>query len=116
MTRESELSEAYEAFMALPYPDYPQTEVLRDWNSRLLTLDGWIAGYASRVEGGSMEADAVPGVDDLISQVDSLRRDLDSFGSQVAAEGPLLEEYRSYVAALHRLITEIGILASTAGN
>lgn len=113
MTSRESFHQAYEAFRELPYPDYPQTEELRGWNSYLLTLDGWIAGYATQIENGTMTAAEVPAVDDLISKVDSLRRDLDALGSQIGAEKQLLRQYRFYVSALHRLIVEISALTSS---
>lgn len=59
-----------------------------------------------------MSAADVPEVFDLVRQVESLRRDLDGLLPRVAAEEKLFEQYRSDVAALHHLITEIGALAS----
>ena len=97
----------------MSYPDYPQAEELRDWNSELLTLDGYIAGYATRIKDGSIKAGAVPDLDGLISQVDALRRDLDSLNSRVKVEGWLLEEYRSYISALYRLVVEIGSMVDS---
>ncbi|MEU6291740.1 hypothetical protein [Streptomyces sp. NPDC046988] len=111
MTSASSFPQAYEAFRGLPYPAYPQTEEVQDWNSHLLTLDGWIAGYATRIANGSMSAAEVPEIPDLIRRVEDLLRDLARLTSRVEAEEQLLKQYRSYVAALHRLITEISALA-----
>lgn len=97
--------------MVLAYPGRPHTDELRDWGLRLLELDTWIAGYATRIAKGSMAASEVPEVFDLIGQAGDLCSDLDRLAPRLTNESPLVEEYRSYAAALHRLVTEIGVLA-----
>ncbi|WDT53550.1 hypothetical protein [Streptomyces sp. G7(2002)] len=110
MTETKPFRQVYEAFRVLPYPDYPHDRELQDWNSHLLTLDGWIAGYASRIASGSMAAAEVPEVSTLVRQVGDLRRKLDEIASRLEEDRQLVEKYRSYVAALHSLISEIGAL------
>lgn len=100
--------------MSMPYLYYPHTEELRDWNSRLLTLDGYVAGYATCIESGRMRAGQVPGIDVLILEVESLRRMLDSPQFKSGQENGLLSDYRSYVSALEWLVREIGAHAESA--
>ncbi|MEV7127673.1 hypothetical protein [Streptomyces sp. NPDC093260] len=105
---------AFEAFRALPYPDYPREEALRDWNSRLLDLDGYVAGYATRVYDGRIGAAEVPDTGALVVEAETLRRDLDSVTPHGADEAGLVSDYRAYAEALERMVRLLAALARTA--
>ncbi|MFF4955508.1 hypothetical protein [Streptomyces sp. NPDC001222] len=110
----AEFRAAFEAFRAMPYPDYPRLEELRDWNSRLLELDGHIAGYATRVYDGRLGAAEVPDVDALVLEVETLRQDLDAITPEGEDDAGLVSDYRSYTDALERVVRLLGSLARTA--
>lgn len=112
MTEQSDFHAAFEAFMALPYPDYPRWDTLRDWNSRLLELDGHIAGYATRVNKGRLDASAIPEIHSLVLQVGTLRRDLAEMNPEREEDVDLMNGYRVYVSALERLTRSLASLAS----
>jgi hypothetical protein len=116
MTDSSDFHEALEAFMALPYPDYPRTEKLRDWNSFLLDLDGHIAGYAIQVNDGDLNAREVPDLGSLVLEVENLCRSIEEIHPEGEKESGLLNEYRVYVAALERLVRELASLARQEGE
>jgi hypothetical protein len=111
MTDRTELREAYRIFRAMPYPDHPRTEALRDWNSGLLTLDGHIAGYAGRVAEGSLAPREVPEADSLAQEVGTFGQELEDLRPSLPEEADLVDEYRTYVAALHRVIRALAALA-----
>ncbi|WP_432137525.1 MULTISPECIES: hypothetical protein [unclassified Streptomyces] len=111
MTESAEFREAFVAFRAMPYPDYPALEELRDWNSVLLDLDGHIAGYATQVYDGRLEAARVPETDALVRKLGSLRRDLEEIRPRQDEDAALLDEYRRYTAALDRLVRALASLA-----
>lgn len=116
MTSDSDsFLEAFREFRALPYPDYPQTEELRDWNSRLLTLDGWIAGYATQIESNSLAPIEIPDLPGLMGLVTELYDDLDRLRLQAKAEVQLVEQYQLYMNALRRLVVEIDSLRQQNG-
>ncbi|MFC5805835.1 hypothetical protein [Streptomyces formicae] len=116
MTESSDFRNALEAFMAIPYPDYPRMEELRDWNSFLLDLDGHIAGYATRVNNGSLDAGEVPDVGSLVLEVENLRRDLERIRPERSEDADLLNKYRVYTAALERVVRELAALARPQGE
>lgn len=110
MTEKSDFRQAFKVFMDMPYPDYPRIEELRDWNSRLLDLDGHIAGYATLVNDERMQAAEVPEIGALALEVESLRQDLDSVRPGESEGARLVDDYRSYVRALERLVRELAQL------
>ncbi|MEU2429903.1 MULTISPECIES: hypothetical protein [unclassified Streptomyces] len=116
MTESSDFRNALDAFLALPYPDYPRMEELRDWNSFLLDLDGHIAGYATRVGNGSLDASEVPDVDALVLEVETLRRDLELVRPERSEDAELLNKYRVYTAALERVVRGLAALARRQGE
>ncbi|MFF4468382.1 hypothetical protein ACFYZ3_02370 [Streptomyces sp. NPDC001599] len=111
MTDSTAFREAFQEFRAMPYPDHPRMERLRDWNSLLLDLDGHVAGYATRVNDGRLAAWEVPDVDSLVLDAESLRRDLGDIRPEREEDAGLLDAYRTYVAALERLVRELASLA-----
>ncbi|MFI8185942.1 hypothetical protein ACIF70_36295 [Actinacidiphila glaucinigra] len=111
MTDHTELHGAWERFRSLPYPEYPRTEALRDWNSELLTLDGNIPGYASQVADGRLAASEVPEPDTLARAVERLAADLEALRPAVPDEAGLLDRYRDYLAALLPLVRALAALA-----
>src|SRR4051812_11762355 len=98
MTEPSEFESAFTDFRAMSYPSYPQLAELQDWNSRLLTFDGHVAGYASRVHSGRMRAQEVPKLAELILEVESLRTSLEAIEPISAQDYQLVDDYRIYVA------------------
>lgn len=111
MTDASDFERAYTLFRAMPYPAYPQSRELRDWNSRLLTLDACVAGYAFQVNAGRMRAYDVPNLDGLVNEIKILSASLGKTDSSAGQDVTLVIAYRSYVAALERLVLEIRDLA-----
>lgn len=112
MTESSEFESAFADFRAMLYPSYPELAELQDWNSRLLTFDGHIAGYASRVHSGRMRAQDIPKLSELILEVESLRTSLEAIEPISDQDSQLIDAYRTYVAALEHLMLELGKLAS----
>ncbi|MFV2022931.1 hypothetical protein [Micromonospora sp. LOL_023] len=104
--------DAYAQFRAIPYPAYPKSQELRDWNSRLLALDAHVAGYAFQVSAGQILACDVPDLDSLVGKVTESILSLEEIDPSVEEDAGLASEYRSYVAALGRLVSELGDLAS----
>ncbi|MFC8711147.1 hypothetical protein ACFUCQ_14715 [Streptomyces sp. NPDC057197] len=102
---------AFDAFRALPYPALPRGEELRDWNSRLLDLDGYVAGYAARVRDGRIGAAEVPGTGALLLEAETLRRDLDALGPQEGDDAEPVDDYRAYLGALERMVRLLALLA-----
>lgn len=111
MTDSSDFRHAFMVFRSVPYPAYPQLLELQDWNSLLLTIDGHIAGYASKVHDGRMRAQDVPNLDQLILEVSSLGSSLDQIEPVTDEDRQSISDYRSYVAALGRMVSELGGLA-----
>ncbi|WP_158679329.1 hypothetical protein [Streptomyces sp. Tu 6176] len=107
----AEFRAAFDAFRALPYPALPRGEELRDWNSRLLDLDGYAAGYAARVRDGRIGAAEVPGTDALLLEAETLRRDLDALGPQRGGDAELVDDYRAYIGTLERMVRLLALLA-----
>jgi hypothetical protein len=111
MTDIGNFKRAYAAFRSAVYPDYPRWTQLKDLSSELLTIDGHIAGYASRVYAGSLPAGDVPDLDGLVRDVKSLRLSLESLQPETEQQAKLLNGYRTYVSALDSLMTELSLLA-----
>ena len=116
MTDSSEFEEAFVAFRSMPYPAYPRLADLQDWNSRLLTLDSHIAGYASRVYSGHLKARDVPNLDSLVFESGSLKASLEVIQPVSDQDVRLIDDYRSYAAALERLTIELAKCASRENN
>lgn len=95
----------------MPYPEYPSEKALQDWNSDLLTVDGYIAGYASQVCEGILHPIDVPDVDGLAREVDLLRRKLERLSSKLDQDSVLISDYRDYLSSLTNVIRELRILA-----
>jgi hypothetical protein len=111
MDARSAFERAFVVFRAAPYPDYPQEEELQEWNSGLLTIDGHIAGYATRVHRGSLHAREIPDLDKLALRVRELRGSLEAVPSASEQGRQLIGEYRTYIAALDVMVQELARLA-----
>ncbi|MFF8835166.1 hypothetical protein [Streptomyces sp. NPDC015130] len=96
--------------MALPFPGRPGSKELREWGFGLLSIDGHIAGYAIRVEKGSLDPREIPDADDLASEVGELSRSLEEIRPQNREDESSIEEFKQYVAALERLVCELATL------
>lgn len=107
-------NDAFNHFRYLPFPDRPQGEKLRNWGTDLLALDTFVAGEAMQVDAGTMAAGDVPDLEQNIAKAKSLLRDLDALTFEVGTELSLLEEFRTYAAALLRMLEEMGALAASA--
>lgn len=79
-----------------------------------MDLDAWIAGYATRVARHSLPPSGIPELPDLLHDVDALRRAVDGIVS-VPNEAEL-QDFRRYLAALHRMITEMAAMADTEAD
>jgi hypothetical protein len=112
MTDPSEFESAFAEFRAMPYPPYPQLVELQDWNSRLLVIDGHVAGYASRVKNGRMKARDIPRLAELILEIESLRTSLEAIEPLSSEDTRLIDGFKIYIAALQRMMLELGRLAS----
>ncbi|GAB2837027.1 hypothetical protein GCM10027176_46770 [Actinoallomurus bryophytorum] len=111
MTNTSAFGRAWLAFRAMPYPDYPLLEELKDWNSELLTIDGDIAGWASRVYSRDISPREISDLDEIIVKVDELRRSLNFVHPKTTQDVQLVGEYRTYVEALFLVVEELKRLA-----
>lgn len=109
---DTEFERAYTAFMELPYPDYPQSDELRDWNSLLLTLDGYLAGYAYQVHAGHLRAAAIPELEHLVREVGSLRVRLDAIHPATEVDSRLIGDFLVYMEALHRMMRALAGIAA----
>ncbi|MEV6209282.1 hypothetical protein [Kitasatospora sp. NPDC051914] len=112
MTDRSRFEDAFAGFRSLPYPPYPALEALRDWNSDLLTLDGHVAGYASQVHGGSMQAWEIPHLAGLVAEVDALRAALDAVDDGSGDDRAMIAAFRDYVSAMQAMMHELDRLAA----
>ncbi|MFI6689215.1 hypothetical protein [Streptomyces sp. NPDC050485] len=89
---------------------------LSDWGSSLLAVDGYIAGYAIRVESGSLDPREISDIDPLVLEVESLRRSLEDIRPQTREYIAPLEEFRCYIVALEALIHALALLADESGE
>ncbi|MFF2729708.1 hypothetical protein ACFVS9_17600 [Streptomyces sp. NPDC058008] len=97
--------------MALSFPGRPAQKELDEWGSALLMVDSHIAGYAIRVEKGSLDPRGITEADSLVSEVADLQRRLRAIQPQIPAEENAYEQFVRYVLALQDLTRALAALA-----
>lgn len=99
---------AFDDLRLLAFPHPPEDPDLADWILELLELDGFYAGLATSVLGGSSRV-AMPRRDEL----DSLRTWLGELRVATDEDESILEHCRRYLHVLERL--HDSLLADTVG-
>ncbi|MER7951307.1 hypothetical protein ABTY59_28320 [Streptomyces sp. NPDC096079] len=102
--------------MALPFPGRPVTSELEAWGSSLLEVDGYVAGYAVRVEKGSLDPREMRDIEALVRDVEDLCDSIGEIRVEGEEESTRLNEFTIYVLALARLVRELASLAQRSGG
>ncbi|MFJ8746534.1 hypothetical protein ACIRL2_45225 [Embleya sp. NPDC127516] len=111
MTDMQEFRSLFTELAATPYPSRARLEALREVGSLLLGLDTHVAGYASQVHGGHMQAEEVPDLPRLVAEVESLRRAASTVRAQSEQDVRLGQEYVRYIEILESLVRSLERIA-----